>query len=156
MKKYPAGSLSIGYFFPSLILFYKITVIVNPLPFLFSAVILGFSAFHFHDLCVCIDDRQWCLELVARVCDKAFLFLDTLFYRSEYHPGKDHYQQKDVFCSVFCLRHSVAVDSLESCGFVFLLSWSGVYSSAVSSSTAAILSRSQSVTSPFSSTVTVK
>ena len=61
-------------------------------------------------------------ELVARVCDKAFLFLDTLFYRSEYHPGKDHYQQKDVFCSVFCLRHSVAVDSLESCGFVFLLS----------------------------------
>lgn len=37
------------------------------------------------------------LELVARVFDKAFLFLDTLFYRSEYHPGKDHYQQKDVF-----------------------------------------------------------
>ena len=83
--------------FSSLILFYKITVIVNPLPFLFSAVILGFSAFHFHDLCVCINDRQWCLELVARVCDKAFLFLDTLFYRSEYHPGKITTSRKTYF-----------------------------------------------------------
>ena len=40
---------------------------------------------HFHNFSIRIDDRKRSFQFMARVCDKPFLFLDALLYRSENH-----------------------------------------------------------------------